>query len=242
MNNSIAVIALVLMGVTTVSAQETEQVKKSPFSGSVELTTKYLWRGQEYGEAPTFFPTLNYSIGGFCVYATGAYTFDKSWREADLGLSYSFKGLTIGLVDYFYPTPVGMNDNYFNFKSDETGHLLEGCISYEPSFAPVSILISTFFYGADKNLEGKQAWSSYAELGYHYDFKDNSVISVALGASLNKSLYNSFETGFSIVNFAAKYQRELYSNDKISIPASVQFVVNPQKQKNYLAFSLGLNF
>lgn len=234
------ILVLLFMCAVILSAQET--VKISPFSGSVEFTTKYLWRGQEYGEAPAFFPTLNYPIGDFSVYATGAYTFDKSWREADLGLSYSFKGLTVGIVDYFYPTPVGQNDNYFNFKSDETGHLLEGCITYEPSFAPVSILISTFFYGADKNLEGKQAWSSYAELGYHHEFKDESIISMALGASLNKSLYNNFETGFSIVNIAAKYQRDLYSKERISIPASVQFVVNPQKQKNYLAFSLGLNF
>lgn len=57
MKKTILLSIALLMGVTTVSAQETEQVKKSPFSGSVELTTKYLWRGQEYGEAPTFFPT-----------------------------------------------------------------------------------------------------------------------------------------------------------------------------------------
>lgn len=226
--------------VLTVNAQETKT--NSHFSGSVELTTKYLWRGQEYGETPTFFPTLNYSIGGFSVYATGAYTFDNSWREADLGLSYTWKGLTLGLVDYYYPTVVGENDNYFNFKNGETGHLLEGCISYEFEKIPISIMVSTFFYGADKNLDGKQAYSSYAELGYHYDFKDESVISVALGASMNRSLYNNFETGFSIVNIAAKYQRDIYSNNKISIPASVQFVVNPQKQKNYISFSLGLNF
>lgn len=226
--------------VLTVNAQETE--KNSPFSGSVELTTKYLWRGQEYGEAPTFFPTLNYSISGFRVCATGAYTFDNSWREADLGLSYTWKGLTVGIFDYYYPTVVGQNDNYFNFKNGETGHLLEGYISYEFEKIPISIMVSTFFYGADKNLEGKQAYSSYAELGYHYDFKDESVISVALGASLNRSLYNNFETGFSIVNIATKYQRDIYSNAKISIPASVQFVINPQKQKNYISFSLGLNF
>ena len=57
-------------------AQETE--KKSPFGASVELTSKYLWRGQEYGEAPTIFPTLSYGIGGLSVYATGVYTFDNS--------------------------------------------------------------------------------------------------------------------------------------------------------------------
>lgn len=239
MKKTFIVAALLLYGLTA-SAQENE--RQSPYSGSVELTTKYLWRGQEYGEAPTFFPTLNYSISGFSVYATGAYTFDNSWREVDLGLSYTWKGLTIGLVDYYYPTMVGQNDNYFNIKSGETGHLLESCISYEFEKIPISVLVSTFFYGADKNLEGKQAYSSYAELGYHYDFKDESVITVALGASLNRSLYNNFDTGFSIVNIAAKYQRDIYSNANISIPASVQFVVNPQKQKNYISFSLGLNF
>ena len=114
---------LLMAAFTTTNAQETE--KKSPFNGSVELTTKYLWRGQEYGEAPTFFPTLSYSTGGLCVYATGAYTFDNSWREADLGVSYTLGDFTLGVVDYYYPTKVGENDSYFNFKSKETGHALK---------------------------------------------------------------------------------------------------------------------
>lgn len=232
--------ALILMSVLPANAQETE--KKSPFSGSVELTTKYLWRGQEYGEAPTFFPTLNFSTGGLCIYATGAYTFDNSWREADLGVSYSLGDFTIGVVDYYYPTMVGENDSYFNYKNKETGHALDGCLSYAPSSLPISIMVSTFFYGADKKENGDQAWSTYAELGYHHSFTESDMLSVALGASLNKSLYNNFETGFSIVNIALKYQREIYAAKRFSIPASVQYVVNPQKEKNYLSFSLGLNF
>ena len=233
--------ALLMMSVLTVNAQETEE-KKSPFSGSVELTTKYLWRGQEYGEAPTFFPTLNFSIGGLSVYATGAYTFDNSWREADLGICYTFSGFTIGVVDYYYPTVVGANDEYFNYKNKETGHMLEGCVSYAPSSLPISILVSTFFYGADKKENGDQAWSTYAELGFHHSFVESDEFSVALGASLNKSFYNNFETGFSVVNIAVKYQREIYAAKRFSIPASVQYVVNPQKEKNYISFSLGLNF
>ena len=30
----------------------------SPFSASLELTTKYMWRGIEYGTAPTVFPMI----------------------------------------------------------------------------------------------------------------------------------------------------------------------------------------
>lgn len=232
--------AFLLLSVLSVNAQETE--KKSPFSGSVELTTKYLWRGQEYGEAPTFFPTLNFSAGGFSIYATGAYTFDKSWREADLGISYTVSDFTIGVVDYYYPTVVGANDEFFNYKNKETGHMLEGCLSYAPSSLPISVMVSTFFYGADKKENGDQAWSTYAELGYHHSFIECDELSVALGASLNKSFYNNFETGFSIVNIAVKYRRELYAAKYFTIPASVQYVINPQKEKNYISFSLGLNF
>lgn len=239
MKRTTFIAVLMVMSVLSVNAQETE--KKSPFSGSVELTTKYLWRGQEYGEAPTFFPTLNFSTGGLSIYATGAYTFDNSWREADLGISYTVSDFTLGVVDYYYPTVVGANDEFFNYKNKETGHMLEGCLSYAPSSLPISVMISTFFYGADKKENGDQAWSTYAELGYHHSFIECDELSVALGASLNKSFYNNFETGFSFVNIAVKYRRELYAAKYFTIPASVQYVINPQKEKNYISFSLGLN-
>ena len=233
------VVSVLLMSVLAVNAQETE--KKSPFGASVELTSKYLWRGQEYGEAPTIFPTLSYGTGGLSVYATGAYTFDNSWREADLGISYTYKDFTIGFVDYYYPTPTGERDKLFEFDKDKTGHLFEGCLTYASSVLPITAMLSTFFYGADKNLDGKQAWSTYAELGYHYDFSETNIFSVALGASLNKSLYNNLETGFSIVNIALKYQTAIPTGKSFSIPVSAQYVINPQKEKSYLAFSIGLN-
>lgn len=234
------VLVAFMISVLTASAQGGDN--KLPFSGSVELTTKYLWRGQEYGESPTFFPTLNYSIGGLSIYAIGAYTFDNSWREADLGISYTAGDFTLEVVDYFYPTVVGSSDKYFNFDNKDTGHVLEGVITYAPSSLPITALFSTFFYGADKKENGNQAWSTYAEFGYHYDFSETNVLSVSLGASLNKSLYNNYETSFSIVNVAVKYETELYAAKQFSIPASVQYVVNPQKEKNFLSFSLGISF
>lgn len=223
----------------TINAQETEC--HYPLSASVELTSKYLWRGQEYGEAPTIFPTLSYNKGGFCVCATGAYTFDNSWREADLGISYTYKDFTLGVVDYYYPTPTGEKDKLFEFDKDKTGHAFEGCMSYAPSNFPISAMVSTFFYGADKNLDDNQAWSTYAEVGYHYDFSETNIFSVAFGASLNKSMYNNYETGFSIVNVAFKYMTEIPAGKKCRIPVSAQYVINPQKEKSYIAFSIGLN-
>ena len=144
-------------------------------------------------------------------------------------------------MDYYYPTPTGERDKLFEFDSDKTGHLFEGCLSYDPASLPIRAMASTFFAGADKNLDGKQAWSTYAEVGYHYDFTESNIFSVTLGASLNKSLYNNFETGFSVVNIAFKYQTEIPTGKKFSIPVSAQYVINPQKEKSYIAFSIGLN-
>ena len=212
-------------------------LKESPFSLGIELTSKYIWRGQEYANGPVMFPSVSYTYSGLSVGAVGAYDFHGDYSELDLFVSYSFKGFTASITDYYYPTAVGSNDAYLNLKNSETGHMWEGSISYEHENVPVWILASTFFAGADKNLDGGQAWSSYAEIGTHYDFLNNNSVSLAVGASLNKSFYNNFETGFSVVNIALKYTREIALGKNFTLPLSASYVINPQKNKSYLNFS-----
>ena len=235
---------LLFLSLLTVKAQDEPQdeSRKPRFSGSVELTSKYLWRGQEYGTAPTIFPTLNFSVAGLNVYASGAYSFNNSYSEVDLGADYTFADVTIGLVDYYYPSAVGENDKYFNFRNRTTGHSLEAFVSYAPSWVPLTAMLATYFWGDDKKEDGSQAWSTYAELGYHHDFSERIALSVALGASLNRSSYNNFETGFSIVNIGLKLESVLYKGKHLSVPASVQYVINPQKEKSYISFTAGVEF
>ena len=235
---------LLFLSLLTASAQDEPQdeSRKPRFLGSVELTSKYLWRGQEYGTAPTIFPTLNFSVAGLNVYASGAYSFNNSYSEVDLGADYTFADITIGLVDYYYPSAVGENDKYFNFRNRTTGHSLEGFVSYAPSWVPLTAMLATYFWGDDKKEDGSQAWSTYAELGYHHDFSERIALSVALGASLNRSSYNNFETGFSVVNIGLKLESVLYKGKHLSVPASVQYVINPQKEKSYISFAAGVEF
>lgn len=244
-----AMIAIQFVSAVDMQAQESleknswgAQLKESPFSLGLELTSKYLWRGQEYANGPAMFPSVSYNNGGFSVGAVGAYDFHGDYSELDIFVSYSFKGLTASITDYYYPTAVGANDGYFNFKNSETGHMWEGAISYEHENVPVWILASTFFAGADKNLEGKQAWSSYAEIGTHYDFLEDNSVSVALGAALNKSFYNNFETGFSVVNVAFKYTRNVALGKDFTLPLCASYVINPQKNKGYINFSAAFAF
>ena len=72
---------------------------QSPFTASLELSVKYMWRGIEYGTAPTLFPMIGYGYKGFSAFAMGAYAVNGSHQEVDLGVSYTASEFTLGLSD-----------------------------------------------------------------------------------------------------------------------------------------------
>ncbi len=215
---------------------------KSNFHMELLAQTKYLWRGIEYGTSPVIFPTLSYSNNGIYIYGMGGYATDGSHQEVDLGISYNFKDISLSINDYYYPTPVGENDKYFNLKGKETGHWFESCIQYSPSKIPVWCLLSTYFAGADKKTESKsQAWSSYAEIGGYYNFDNNNVLSLAIGAALNKSFYNDYIHNFTVCNIELKYSHE-FSTSHISIPISVSYIINPYREKSFVSFTAAFKY
>lgn len=209
-------------------------------SGGLDLTSKYIWRGTECATGPTLFPSGTLEMGDFSIGAWGAYAFDSSVRELDLTLGYTLGDFSFGITDYFYPT-ISDGDDYFNWKNDETGHLLEGTVSYSPESCPITLLWSTMFYGDDKNPDGKQAFSSYFEASYDYDLGDDSALSAAVGASVLKGFYTAYETGFSVINLALTYSKTLDFGGA-SLPLSVSYVVNPQLKKSFLSATMGISF
>jgi hypothetical protein len=215
---------------------------KSNFHLELSAQSKYMWRGIEYGTSPVLFPSLNYNNKGVYAYAMGGYATDGSHQEVDLGVSYSFKDFTISLNDYYYPAAVGDNDKYFNIKSKETGHWVESCLQYLPTNVPLWCMLSAYIAGADKKQEsGNQAWSSYAEIGGHYDFDDNNILSLAIGAALNKSFYNDYSSNFSVCNIELKYSHD-FSLSNITIPVSVSYIINPYREKSYVSFSTAFRY
>ena len=216
------------------------QEKYFPFVASLELSSKYMWRGIEYGNAPVAFPMLSYSYKGFNVYAMGAYAFNGSHQEVDLGISYSYRTFCLGISDYYYPSSVGEKDYYFEFSNRSTGHSVETYFTFTPDKVPLWLTLSTYVYGSDKNLSGNQAFSSYIELGYTYNFTNNNMLSLALGANLNKGFYTNYEKGFSVVNITLKYATN-FSFGNFKLPVSVSYILNPHKEKSFFTFSLYFN-
>ena len=209
-----------------------------------DIQTKYIWRGMEMmveDSAPVVFPGINYSIGGFYAYVLGGYAINGKYSEVDLGLSYTYKWFTVSINDYYYPTITVPEDWYFNFNNGTTGHWLEASITVSPETIPVYLTVSNFFYGADKDLDGKQAYSTYAELGGHYDFLNDHSLSLALGAALNKSCYNGYSHNFGICNIELKYTYNVLIKD-FTLPLSAAYIVNPVYNKSHVNFTASFAF
>lgn len=247
------VITLAIMAMATSTfAQSVEPAKngfgaklsESNFHLGVDFQTKYIWRGMEMitqDATPVVFPTISYSNKGFYAYVMGGYSLNGNYSEVDCGVSYTYKWLTVGINDYYYPTTTVPQDNYFNFKANETGHWLEAAITIAPEKIPVYLTVSNFFAGADKNLDGDQAFSTYAELGGHYDFLNDHQIALAVGMAFNKSCYNGYAHDAGICNVELKYTYNLVLKDFV-LPLSVSYIVNPVFEKAHVNFKASFAF
>ena len=224
------------------------KLKASPFGLGLDLQTKYMWRGMEMmteEAAPVLFPSFNHSYKGLFLYAMGGYAMNGKYAEVDLGVSYTWKGLTIGFNDYYYPTVDSNKDEYFG-GGKHTGHWLEACITYAPENIPIFATLSNFFYGADKyvneNNEEKQAYSTYLELGTYYDFLKNNRITLTCGMAFNKSCYNGYEHNFSVCNVEAKYTFNVEFKNGWTLPLSAAYIYNPVYDKSYVNFTANIAF
>lgn len=247
----IVLFLLTLFPIVSVAQEITEKnsygatMNKSNFHAVLDLQTKYIWRGMEMmteESAPVIFPQINYQYKGFYAYVMGGYSFNGKYSEVDLGISYTYKWLTIALNDYYYPTTTTADDQYFKFGKDNTGHWLEGAITIAPEKIPAYITISNFFYGADKKANGDQAYSTYVEMGTYYDFLNSNRLALAVGAALNESCYNSYEHGFSICNVELKYTHNISFKNGWTLPVNVAYIINPNREKSFVNFSTSLAF
>ena len=183
------------------------------------------------------FHMIGYGYKGFNAFAMGAYAVNGSHQEVDLGVSYTVSEFTVGVSDYYYPSAVGEKDGYFKLRNRSTGHWVEAYATWTGEKIPLWVTLSTYVFGADKNGEGKQMYSSYAEVGYTYSFNDNNSLALCVGANLNKGFYTDCQSGFNVVNINAKYSTAFkFGNYKL--PVSASYILNPYKNKSFFIMSL----
>lgn len=232
---------------TDIQAQE-EDKKDSPFSISCDLMSRYVWRGTDYGASPSIQPGVEYAIGGFTIGTWGAFTTNlPGVQEVDLYTSYTFKEIiSLTVTDYFFPDEV-VGYNYFNYKEATTGHVFEGTLSYNGTEKlPLSAFVATNFYGADAKrinddgTTGSIMFSTYAEIGYAFNYVDVFMGFNCTTADTDKGESGYYGNSFGVVNLGATFSKDINITQRFSLPLTASLITNPQAEKIYLV--VGLSF
>ena len=257
MKNSIRYILSVLfLALLTLEVDSQNEKDSVPdYEISTTFQSRYVWRGLDLGgPSPSLQPAMSISWKGFSLGCWGALSFAKeSNQEVDLYLSYTFfKELFSVIISDYFAAPY--NDfSYFNYRNNTTLHVFEAGFSYN-GFEKVPVKASLYinFFGADaKNSEGRNLFSSYAEIAYCPVIKRIGVeLNLFAGAALNGQYYIDFDLGqrvlgfygnkgFAVVNVGLSATKELVIKDKLAIPISTALIVNPNARQVFLVGSIG---
>ena len=214
---------------TTLSAQD-----KVEANLGLDLVNQYIWRGQDLGNV-SLQPTLGASWKGLSLSAWGSVgiTRAEDTKELDLTLSYSTKGFTVGLTDYWFS-----DGSYFQYKAHKTTHIWEGYIGYDFGF--LSATWYTNFAGDDgKNNSLKRAYSSYLELIAPFTLAGldwEGSVGIVPWATTS---YGT--TGFACTNVGLKATKDFLIKEKYHLPVFVGLNANPDSGKMYLLCGVGFS-
>jgi len=248
--NKIIIILIVLLVFPFRKAMSQDESKLKPELGC-DIVTSYIWRGSAVyaglGDqnvlSPSFQPAFSLNFKGLELGAWSSIDFTGSYKELDLYLSYSLKGFTVMMTDYYWAGD-WIVDNYFEYQNDSTSHYIEASLGYKGEKIPFSILVATMLYGADRQFEdpAKNNFSTYIELGYGFKISDYNL-DLFLGMTPFDGMYGDGyggKDGFAVVNTGVTGSKSIKITDHWSLPVKASVIANPQARKLFLVFSLSL--
>lgn len=200
-------------------------------SADVDLMSRFIWRGQEYDQAPSIQPELSVAWKGFTLGVWGAYKFTgPGMQETDFYLLKNIGPVTVGIGDYWSFCDTTSMD-IFNYNQKTTSHLLEAQLLLSGGeILPFNFLASYFFYGADSSR------SIYLEL--QYLFASGPIDMMFFAGFQPKGVYYAPKATF--VNIGCTAIKTIDVTDRWSMPVSLSLIVNPSVKSAYLV--AGISF
>jgi len=200
-------------------------------NGGLDIYTRYVWRGRDYGNSPSLQPWLSFEYKGFSFGAEGEYrVIGPGWQETDLYVAKSFKYLTLTLYDY-YSFLDTMPGNLYEFSTGKTGHLFELMATLSDfSPLPISLTGSWLFAGSDPDR------SLYFEIAWTQALRDGEL-GFVFGFTPHKGYY---APKAAIVNVGVTYLKELKVSDTWNLPVSLALILNPEEKNLYLVAGISL--
>ena len=227
----LAKIALVSAAFVGFAASEAE----AQFDMSVELNSRYVWRGFDFGSSPSVMPEVTLSFGGFEIGAWAAYATNGNPEGSEINFfaGYTFEtsagDFSLYVTDYMFPDePVSF------LKSDF--HFIEVGLSYETALSENTTLgLSTniFVHNDDDN-------AMYHEVSITQALEDYEL-----------SLFSGFTTGateiyentqFSFINVGATLSREFTVGAATPLGISASLITNPQAERMFFVFGASIGF
>lgn len=206
------------------SYAQTDSLPAVSISSNVDLVSRYIWRGQEYGSDASIQPGLSATWKDFTLGVWGAYSFNgKGMQETDLYLSKEIGPLTFSLWDYWSFGDSTMN--LFDYNRTTTQHLLEAQLLVSGGEKlPFNLVASYLFYGADPSR------SIYLELQYLHSsaWADFQLFA---GCQAKGEYYGDRPT---FVNLGCTVGKSIEITDRWSLPINLSFIVNPSSNSMYL--------
>jgi hypothetical protein len=192
----------------------------------VEVMSRYVWRGADFGNSPSIQPEITASVGNLEIgtWAAFATTGNPDGTEVDWFATYTFEtenagSFEIGLTDYTFPVGTGY------FTSD--AHFLEAGVGYSGTEAfPVSIFAGMFLTNDDDS-------SVYIEVGY-----DTGPFDLFVGFTPAESeLYGT--TGAGVINLGFGTSHEVQVSDTFSLDLMASVMTNPYDDTLFFVFGIG---
>ena len=129
---------------------------------------------------------------------------------------------------------LGFTQSYFKYGSG-TDHVFEATLAYTGGESlPLSASLNTMFAGADKTSAGKQAYSTYLELGYQLTSNGKVIV----GGLLTDA--PAYKSGAGVTNVGFKATKSIEITDKFSLPVYGVVGVNPLAKDAFLVVGITL--
>jgi len=216
----------------------------------VDVVSRYIWRGSDFGNSPSLQPTLAFDYAGLEIGAWGAYTMSSEASEADeidFWLAYtvpmensaSIQGI---VTDYYFPN-AGIG--FFNFNDydavkndtipDPGAHTVEVGLSITgPESFPVT-------FSGFVNMYNDAGNNMYFQLDVPARVGETDLgffIGATNGSTDNPDYYSA--ENFSVINIGVTASKSVKVSDAFSLPMNVSFIVNPRTEFSYLVVGLSL--
>lgn len=227
----LAALILVIFSIPFLAVGQKDSVPAVAVSASLDLVSRYVWRGLDIGNTPCAQPDLSVSWKGFTLGSWGSYNLSgKGGQETDFYVSKSIGFVTVSVYDYWsYGDTTGTN--FFDYDEKSTSHLLESQILLSGGDKlPFNFLAGYMFYGADASK------SVYLELQYNHSSKQGDLL-VFAGYQAKGNYFADKKT---FVNVGFTFTKSIPVTDRFALPLSLSLVVNPSAKSAYLVAGISL--